>query len=448
LAPGGMVPGESGGGAMARIVRAVFVLIVAAGLGFLAWSVAIRRASEREILRQAALAAGVAEQMQQNVVLFFHGRARSGQMFAGALAEMGVAPDAAGGILTAASTVFNFRHFRAGNDLSIGRSVMGELRAVCYRIDPEHELWVAPERGAYHAEIKPIPITTQEEGVAGRVGDSLFNAVTDAGERPELALALADIFGWDLDFNTDTRPGDTFRLVVEKKRYANGSLALYGRILMAEYVNAGRRYQAVLFHDAEGHPAYYGADGKALKKAFLRSPLEFHAPITSHFSYSRFHPILKIYRPHLGIDYGAPEGSPVQTIGNGRVIFAGRGGGEGNMVRIRHTNGYETMYMHLSRILVHQGEQVAQGQRIGLVGHTGLATGPHLDFRIKQNGTFRNFETLKLPPADPVLRAQLPHFIAERDRWIALLPPAGTQLAQAGPAAPPAAQPAGQRKDR
>ena len=424
---------------MARIARAILVTIVAVALGALAWTVHLRRAGEQEITRQATLAAAAAKHIQQTVVLFFPGRARSGQMFAGSLAEMGVAPEAIGGILSAAGAVFNFRHFRAGNEIGVGRSVMGELRAVEYRIDPEHELWVAPQQGAFHAEIKPIPITLNEAGVTGRVEDSLFNAVRDAGERPELALELADIFGWDLDFNTDTRPGDTFRVVVEKKRYANGTLALYGRILMAEYVNAGHRYQAVLFHDAEGHPAYYGADGKALKKAFLRSPLQFHAPITSHFSYSRFHPILKIYRPHLGIDYGAPEGSPVQTIGNGRVIFAGRAGGEGNMVRIRHTNGYETMYLHLSRILVRQGQQVAQGQRIGLVGHTGLATGPHLDFRIKQNGTFRNFETLRLPPAEPVSHGQMPEFIAQRDRWVALLPAGGAQVAQAiapGPVVP------------
>ena len=277
--------------------------------------------------------------------------------------------------------------------------------------------------------------------MAGRVGDSLFNAVTDAGERPELALALADIFAWDIDFNTETQSGDTFRLVVEKKRYTNGQLAAYGRILLAEYTNAGHRYRAVLFHDAQGHPAYYGPDGKALKKAFLRSPLPFAAPVTSHFSYDRFHPILKIHRPHLGTDYGAPEGTPVQTIGSGHVVFAGMKGGEGNIVQVRHSNGYETMYMHLSRILVRNGQPVAQGQRIGLVGHTGLATGPHLDFRIKQNGQFRNFESLKLPPADPVARSQMAEFIAARDRWTALLPPGGPQLArdiapQSNPAVP------------
>ncbi|HMD30375.1 MAG TPA: M23 family metallopeptidase [Candidatus Acidoferrales bacterium] len=421
---------------MERLLRVIYVLVLVAAFVALGWSISLRRDAEQEIGRQAVLAASAAADMQRTVVLFFHERVKPGRIFAGALADLGLAPGAIGGILTASHSVFDFRHFRAGHELAVGRSVMGELRAVSYRVDPERELWIAPDQGQFHAEIKTIPTKTENAGIAGRVDDSLFNAVTEAGERPELALELAGIFGWDIDFNTDTRPGDTFRLVVEKKHYANGELALYGRILMAEYTNAGHLYQAVLFHDADGHPAYFGPDGKAMKKAFLHSPLQFGAPITSHFSLSRFHPILKIYRPHLGIDYGAPEGSPVQTIGGGRVTWAGMKGGEGNMVQIRHTNGYETMYMHLSRILVRNGQEVAQGQRIGLVGHTGLATGPHLDFRIKQNGTFRNFETLKLPPADPVTRAQMPQFVADRDCWIGLLPPGGTQFAQANPAAP------------
>ena len=416
---------------MRRILRLFFALGIAAALGGLAWSVSGRRAAEQEFTREAGQAAETAARMQRTVVLFFHGRVRSGQMFAASLAEMGVPAGGIGGILAAARPVFDFRRLRAGNDLWVGRSVLGELRAVRYRMDPERELWVEPADAGFHAEVRTIPTTVDEAGVAGRVGDSLFDAVTAAGERPELALAVADIFAWDIDFNTETQPGDTFRLVVEKRRYKDGQLAAYGRILLAEYKGAGHGYRAVLFHDAQGHAAYYGPEGKALKKAFLRSPLPFAAPVTSHFSYSRFHPILKIYRPHLGTDYGAPEGTPVQTIGNGHVTFAGPKGGEGNMVQIRHTNGYETMYMHLSRILVRNGQQVAQGQRIGLVGHTGLATGPHLDFRIKQNGEFRNFESLKLPPAEPVARAQMATFIAERDRWTALLPPGGPQMAQA-----------------
>ncbi len=263
----------------------------------------------------------------------------------------------------------------------------------------------------------------ETKGVAGEVHGSLFGAVIDAGERPELAMRLADIFGWDLDFYTDPRPGDTFRVVVEKKMLPNGEMSSYGRILMAEYNNGPRTYRAVLFHDPTGAPAYYTPDGKSMKKAFLHSPLKFQAVITSHFSNSRFHPILKEYRPHLGIDYAAPSGTPVQTIGEGRVIFAGPKGGAGNLIEVQHTNGYTTYYMHLSRILIHSGERVTQGETIGLVGMTGLATGPHLDFRIQKGKDFVNFERLPLPPSDPISKRDMPAFAAARDSADALMPP-------------------------
>jgi murein DD-endopeptidase MepM/ murein hydrolase activator NlpD len=245
--------------------------------------------------------------------------------------------------------------------------------------------------------------------------------VEEAGESAEVAMRLAQIFGYDLDFYTDPRKGDTFHIVIEKKKYRTGETAGYGRILAAEYDNGGRRYQALLFHDDQGHPAYYTADGKSLQKAFLRSPLKFAAPVTSHFSKARFHPILKISRPHLGTDYGAPTGTPVQTIGAGKVEFAGRKGGDGNMVKIAHSQGYETMYLHLSRILVHVGEHVGIGKTIGLVGMTGLATGPHLDFRISQKGQFLNFERLGLPPSEPVSKKNWTAFASLREQWMPFL---------------------------
>jgi len=269
--------------------------------------------------------------------------------------------------------------------------------------------------------VREIPSKTEVVTVGGQVQDSLFGAVEGAGESPELALRLAQIFGYDLDFYTDTRRGDTFRVVLEKKKYANGEPPAYGRIFAAEYLNGGRAYQAVLFHDAAGRPAYYAADGKSLQKAFLRSPLKYGAPITSHFSYSRLNPVLKFRRPHLGIDYGAPVGTPVQTIGTGRVVFAGSKGEAGNLVQIVHANGYETMYLHLSRMLVHVGEHVEIGKTIGYVGSTGLATGPHLDFRILRRGVYLNFERLGLPPTEPVAKQLWSEFIAVRDQWLPLL---------------------------
>ena len=184
-------------------------------------------------------------------------------------------------------------------------------------------LHVVPQQQGFSAEVQEIPIRSVVTVVNGRLEDSLFNAVEEAGESAEVAMRLAQIFGYDLDFYTDPRRGDTFRLVLEKRTYLTGETAGYGRILAAEYANGGQKYEALLFHDERGQSAYYRADGKSLQKAFLRSPLKFGAPVTSHFSKSRFHPILKTYRAHLGTDYGAPVGTPVQTIGSGASVVCG-----------------------------------------------------------------------------------------------------------------------------
>ncbi len=344
-----------------------------------------------------------------------------GENFAGMLQQFGLSTEDAADATAAAQRAFNLRQVRAGNTITVGRSVEGNLREINYKIDADRVLRIVPQAPGFAAEVREIPVHAEVAVVSGKLEDSLFNAVEEAGESAEVAMRLAQIFGYDLDFYTDPRKGDTFRVVLEKRKYTNGEIAGYGQIFAAEYVNGGRRYQALLFHDPDGRPAYYTADGKSLQKAFLRSPLKFGAPVTSHFSQSRFHPILKTYRPHLGTDYGAPIGTPVQTIGSGRVVFAGRKGGDGNMVHIAHSNGYETMYLHLSKIFVRAGEHVDIGKTIGLVGMTGLATGPHLDFRISQKGQFKNFEKLGLPPSDPVSKKNWAEFSGVREKWLPAL---------------------------
>jgi len=408
-----------------RRVLTPYLLLALLGVAVLGAVSYKRFAAGREFAQQATLARQDAERISTQVILFSEHKLAAGVNFSNAVEKLGVDPPTAAVIASSAQSVYDLRHVRAGNRLAVGRSVLGELRAVRYQIDADRMLWVIPlglTHRVFHAEIKTILSTTEVAGVSGEIRDSLFNAVTDAGETPELAMRLAEIFGWDLDFYTDPRSGDIFRVVVEKKKYLDGQTAAYGRILAAEYSNDGHIYQAVLFRDPSGRPAYYAPDGQSLQKAFLRSPLKFAAPITSHFSRSRFHPILKAHRPHLGIDYGAPVGTPVQAIGSGHVVFAGPKGGAGNLIHLRHTNGYETMYMHLSRVLVRSGQRVEQGQRIGLVGRTGLATGPHLDFRIVQHGAYRNFEHLQLPPAQPVARSDWSDFVATRTQWLPLLP--------------------------
>src|ERR1700685_985185 len=421
-------------------------VLVAIGAACVGASYYVRNSAEAEVGSQATSAREEARRIQEQVVLYSERLVPARVTFPTLLEGLGSDARAVARLISSAQSVFDLRHLRAGNRLAVGRSVLGELRSVRYRIDTDRVLTIAPQGGDFHSAIEIIPSETERVGVMGEVHGSLFEAVINAGEKPELAMRLAQIFGWDLGFFTHPRPGDTFRVVVEKKLLSNGEVLSYGRILAAEYKNGSHPYGAVLFHDASGTPAYFTPEGKSMKKAFLHSPLKFAASITSHFSAHRFHPILKEYRPHLGIDYAAPSGTPVQTIGEGRVIFAGAKGGAGNLVEIQHTNGYTTYYMHLSRILVRSGQRVEQGQSIGLVGMTGLATGPHLDFRIQKQGQFLNFERLPLPPSDPVAKRDWSQFVALRDHALALMPlkltqPNAVLAKNSAPAAAPGSTP-------
>jgi murein DD-endopeptidase MepM/ murein hydrolase activator NlpD len=400
----------------------VVALVVLAGAGLLAAIFRARFVADAEYEHQVQLARAEAEHRREETMLPTESKISHGENFVAALQHFGLSAEDAAGASAAAQRAFNLRQVRAGNSITVSRSVEGELREIDYRIDSDRMLKIVPtDDNSFAAEVKAIPSKTEVTTVTGQISDSLFNAVARTGESPELTLRLAQIFAYDLDFYTDPRKGDTFRIVLEKKKYANGLTAGYGKILAAEYHNGGKKYQALLFHDEAWHPGYYSADGKSLQKSFLHSPLKFSATVTSHFSKSRYHPILKLFRPHMGTDYGAPVGTPVQSIGSGRVEFAGRKGGEGNMVQIAHSDGYETMYLHLSRMFVRQGERVEIGKTIGLVGSTGLSTGPHLDFRILQRGQYKNFEKLGLPPSDPIAKKSWPEFALVRQQWLPLL---------------------------
>jgi murein DD-endopeptidase MepM/ murein hydrolase activator NlpD len=406
------------------VVLAVSVVVVAAAAtaAYISHKRAMDAAVQREEVALQAEAAREQQQVQPADPAPVESKVGKSENFTSALQHAGLTSDDAASVTAAAQHAFNLRQVRAGNALTINRAADGQLREIDYRIDSERMLKVVPDPDRkFAAEVKPIPSKTEVSAVTGQINDSLFKAVAQTGESPELAMRLAQIFAYDLDFYTDTRKGDTFRMVLEKKKYADGKTAGYGKILAAEYDNGNKKYQALLFHDETGHPGYYSADGKSLQRSFLHSPLKFSATVTSHFSKSRYHPILKLFRPHMGTDYGAPVGTPGQTIGSGRVEFAGRKGGEGNMIEIAHSDGYETMYLHLSRMFVHQGEHVEIGKTIGLVGSTGLSTGPHLDFRILQRGQYKNFEKLGIPPSDPIEKKAWPEFALVRQQWLPVL---------------------------
>jgi len=344
---------------------------------------------------------------------------RKRDTLAAALLRSGLDNATVNGIVQSLHGAFDSRQFRSEAHLDLTYDGPN-FKQLDYRIDPGHQLQTVLSPAGFVTSIAPVASKTELVTVAGTVHSSLIQAVEDSGENEDLALRLADIFAWDLDFYTDPRPGDRFHVLVEKTTYTNWPGVTYGKVLAATYNNEGHRYQAFLF---KGHntSSYYDYRGKSLKAAFLHSPLKFTARISSHFSWHRYHPILKIYRPHLGTDYAAPIGSPVQAIASGTVILSGWSGEGGNTIEIRHSNGYISYYMHLSRRLVRRGAHVDQGQRIGLVGMTGLATGPHLDFRLRQHGQFVNFEHLKIPRASAIHTADLGNFEQLRDRYLSAL---------------------------
>ncbi len=419
----------------------VAVLSVAA-LGIVGGSLMARHTSVTKLheAERAAVAgsAAAAQVLQLHKDVVSQVEIRAGQLFGDLLRAQEVDAATAAEITSAAQSVFRFRQLRAGQQVDFVRRFDGALKAVCLHSGWDQQVRIIRSASGFNASVETIPSQTKTTVIEGKITDSLFDAVLETGEHPELAVRLAEIFAYDLDFYSDPRPGDTFRLVFEKRTIDGSDSSAYGQIYAAEYVNGSRKFDAVLFHDPDGKPAYYTADGKSLQKAFLRSPLKFAARISSHFSRSRFHPVLKIYRAHLGTDYAAPVGTPVQAVANGRVEFSGRKGGDGNMVVVRHSNGYESYYLHLSQRLVRAGQSVQQGQRIGLVGATGLATGPHLDFRLRRHGTFVDFERMKLPPSNPVAAGDQPAFFAERDKWMTMIhvaPNDNTQVAKT-PAAP------------
>jgi murein DD-endopeptidase MepM/ murein hydrolase activator NlpD len=345
---------------------------------------------------------------------------QSRDTFAKALERSGVPRAERMAIIDIARQRFDVRKLRAGAGLTAGWSRSGTLESIECVIDPDHRFYASRSGGKFSGRVVEVPSTIRTVPVCGTLRGSLFESVERAGERAELALSIAELFAWDVDFYRDPQVGDKFCLLVEKE-YTNGQPPIYQRVLAGTYDNAGKFYDAYLFPDQDGRARYYSSDGRSLQSAFLRSPMKFDARVSSHFSMSRMHPVLGYARPHLGTDYAAPAGTPVQALGAGVVTSAGWSGEAGNLIAIKHAGSYETVYMHLSRILVRQGERVEQGRTIGLVGSTGLATGPHLDFRVRRSGAYVNFERLRLPRVESLSAAENTAFAQTRDHLRASL---------------------------
>jgi murein DD-endopeptidase MepM/ murein hydrolase activator NlpD len=258
---------------------------------------------------------------------------------------------------------------------------------------------IRDEGGQLTTETQLRQMSKEIQEADGSIKSSLFLAGKDAGLTDQMVMRLANIFGWDIDFVLDIREGDRFMLVYEKI-YRDGEFLRDGNILAATFINQGERFQAIWFEEGETQ-GHFTADGRNMRKAFLRAPLNF-AYISSGFNPRRMHPVLKKIRAHNGIDYYAPKGTPVYAAGAGTVIKAGYSSANGNHVFIKHANSIVTKYLHFSKTLAKKGQKVKQGQTIGLVGSTGLATGNHLHYEFVLNGVHRNPRTVPLPKVEPL----------------------------------------------
>ena len=278
----------------------------------------------------------------------------------------------------------------------------GSLFGFERRLSPSETLRVIRDEAGFRSNVLENPLETRERTVHGVIDSSLFEAVAKAGAHDQTALSLADIFGWDIDFVLDIQPGDTFTATYDEISQ-DGTYVKDGPVTAALFVNRGRQFRAVRYVDPTGTAHYYSPEGVSMYRAFLRTPVEF-TRISDRFNPNRLHPILNTIRAHKGVDYAAPTGTPVRAAGDGRVQFAGRQGGYGNVVEIAHPRGVVTVYGHLSRFAkgMHTGSKVTQGDVIAYVGMTGLATGPHLHYEYRVNGVHKNPQTVELPGAAPI----------------------------------------------
>lgn len=340
-------------------------------------------------------------------------RIQRGDTFSALLSRLGVQDEEAfAQIRQHKETQVLFRQLRPGKIVTARTDENGELLALSFPLNgpADDVLHIEKQSGKLQVTEEVQSLKPQLVMKSGEIRTSLFAATDQVGMPDSIATQMAEIFGGDIDFHRDLRKGDRFGVVYEML-YHKGQPARAGRILAAEFVNAGKTFRALWFSSKEGQ-GYYTADGKNIRKAFLRSPLEF-SRVTSGFTTGRFHPILQKWRAHKGVDYGAPTGTRVKATGDGIIDFVGKQSGYGNLIVIRHQGGhFATYYGHLNGFAsgLHKGQRVSQGDVIGYVGQTGLATGPHLHYEFRIDGIHQNPLALTLPSAPPLASARLEEF--------------------------------------
>lgn len=347
------------------------------------------------------------------------GLIKSGDFFGGVLMRKGVSSGKIQELLMVAKEVFDIRTLRVGNryEFFCKDSLSGTPLYFVYEKDAVSHV-VFGLGDSVFVNIVRKQIDTVKKYASVTINSSLWNDVTNAGASPLLALKLSDIYAWTIDFFS-LQKGDSFKVVYEELSH-NGNFIDIGDVWYSEFVHNGKSFTSVRFQDGDKGNIYWNENGESLRKAFLKAPLSFKR-VSSKFTYKRKHPVYGVYRAHTGVDYAAPTGTPVMSIGDGVVISKGWSGGGGNTVKIRHNSVYTTAYLHLSRYAkgLKTGDRVRQGEVIGYVGSTGASTGPHLDFRVWKNGTPVDPLKLESPSVEPVSKDNMDAFAVTRDalKW-------------------------------
>ncbi len=341
----------------------------------------------------------------------FTGQIVKGNTLSSVLRSHNLTPNLVDAICKNLEPMFNLRKVKPGDSYEVRLTPGGQLRSFSYQASPIdiYRITVQPS-GDWHSQKMEVPVEKYWTRISGEISSSLFQTMDGLGEQDALVLDFVDIFAWEIDFHSETQPGDRFQIVVEKY-YTGKTFVKYGRILYASYQSGTKTLQAFDFRGSGKSRGYYTAEGESLQKALLRSPLQF-TRISSGYMKARRHPILGGRRPHFGVDYAAPPGNPVWAIADGRITFCGWNGGYGKQVTIKHARGYQSYYGHLSRFAsgIKRGQKVRQKQVIGYVGSTGLSTGPHLDFRLSRHKAFRNPLREISPRAAPLRSDQRAEF--------------------------------------
>lgn len=346
------------------------------------------------------------------------GSIKSGENFIGWMTGIGVPRDTAFRLLQACDTVFDVRKLRAGNNWSAYYSDSTVLHYIVYDNSRVRQT-IFQCRDSVAIWHRDKQVDKVEKSADVTITSSLWNDMIAAGASPVLITELADVYAWTVDF-FGLQKGDRFRLIYTESICEEESVGI-DRISYAEFLRGDTCLPAIYFDQDDGGNKYWNEKGESMRKAFLKAPLKF-TRISSGYSLHRVHPVHGTVRPHTGVDYAAPTGTPVHSIGDGTVLSAGWGkGGAGNMVKVRHNSVYTTAYLHLSKMAVKAGQRVSQGQVIGYVGMTGTATGPHLDFRVWKNGSPTNPLTLESPPAEPLKKENLPALDSVRVRYKGML---------------------------